>query len=199
LEEMRKDPVLGPQLTDTRAEALEGSYVNPEGQNSESWEEAKQFVVYQNGWNHPEAEYPEDPIYLQTIGRKDSRLTDDPVSFLSDFDYCAVKCLYDPSTDSFGFHEDFQQLLKDNVITYSDDKTMTRVHTFNNRFWGASPFKLVDKRLNKNPNKKVKVRTTTATLKDLNQWVEVNMGGAINLLNEGNVIRVDNMVRVVGD
>lgn len=172
LEELRKDEVLRPRLINAVPAPLIGNYTVDEVR--EQWE-GKNFIVYQTDWSAPDVEWPMIPLSVQTIGREDARLTDDPRSFLDEFDYCAVKALYDPATMEFVLHEEFKTFLDDKKIVVKDTKTLTRVNSFTSRFWPTKmPFKLVDRRPTKSVSSTSSVvkNTTTATNIDWDEHLE---------------------------
>lgn len=164
LEELRKDEILQPRLINAIPAPLVGNYTTQD--DREQWE-GKNFIVYQTGWDAPDVEWPMIPLFVQTIGREDARLTDDPSSFLDEFDYCAVKALYDPATMRFVFHEEFKTFLDDKKIVVKDNKTLKRVNNFTSRFWPTKmPFKVIDKRPKESvPTFNSIVKNTTTAMK----------------------------------
>lgn len=110
---------------------------------------ANKFPVYEISREAPDGAiiWDNNVPKIQLISRSDPRLSEAPKEFLDDFDYSAVKALYDPTGEGFFFHKEFKDFLKSKTIEVHNDNTYSRVMKWRNRIYGAKPpFKVVDKR-----------------------------------------------------
>lgn len=152
LKEARKSEKLAPDLQGAVVESLESVY---DGTRPD------QFSVYQTSWTFAD-EWPEVPMRIQAIGRTDKRLSqDDPLPFLDDFDYSAVKVLYDPKSGELRSSKEFDDFLEKRIIEASNPQTVSRIRSWMGRFYPKPPFEFRDL----TPTKKVDdwAAFTTAT------------------------------------
>lgn len=139
LEEARKDEGMRQDLAFASIEALNGNYA-PHEEVTHFGD--REFIVYQTSWQWAN-DMPEVPMIIQAIGRKDTRLSKaDPVDFLDDFDYAAVKALYDPTGLGFVFHPEFEEFLDKRVLETDDTNTLRRIQSWSGRFYPKVPFEI---------------------------------------------------------
>lgn len=90
-----------------------------------------------DGPAEPIAERPKF-LPVQFIGREITGLT-----LLEDFDYAAVKCLFDPTTMEYVFADSFTELMTTKTMDLTD-KAFLRAKKWLNRFKTPMPIKLID-------------------------------------------------------